>query len=291
MGSPSPSVLWTNNDTLQLIARLRTSIAGSDFNAAVFLAEGNEALTMIAKNATKIYRMYKQIRKGNLLAATAVLGVSNRGKRRFNQPGNWSDNLLELQYGWRPLLNDVFGGAEFLAHQLNTPLVKTYTVSKKIRYAKSTFTWPTTSPTISEASTWDGLAGRTIRARISEVNVAQLSGLLDPVSVAWELTPFSFVADWFIPIGGWLASRGLASSLTGTFVVSHLERKTAHDFIGKQGSGWTIGGNGYALELTTNTRTVSSTLDVPMPGFKPLGKAASWEHCLNAVSLLTSIKT
>lgn len=34
------------------------------------------------------------------------------------------------------------------------------------------------------------------------------------------------------------------------------------------------------------TRVVSSTLNVPLPTFKGLGQIASWQHCLNAVSLL-----
>jgi hypothetical protein len=288
--SPSPLVSWTDNDTIQLVSKLRTAIAGSDFNAAVFLAEGSEALTMIAQNATKIYEMYRAIRKGNFLQATAVLGVSNRGRRRFHQPGNWSDNLLELQYGWRPLLSDVYGGAEFLAHQLNSPLVKTYKVGKKIPRPRSTFTWETTSPSICGPESYDGFSGRSIIARISEVNVAQLSGLLNPEVVLWELVPFSFVADWFIPIGSWLSSRGLASSLTGTFVTSYLERKTVHGLVGR--SGWIISNaSAYTFERVFAGRTVSSSLDVPMPGFKPLGKVASWEHCLNAVALLTSMKT
>lgn len=29
-------------------------------------------------------------------------------------------------------------------------------------------------------------------------------GLTNPLDVAWEVLPFSFVVDWFIPIGNWL---------------------------------------------------------------------------------------
>jgi len=30
--------------------------------------------------------------------------------------------------------------------------------------------------------------------------------LTNPALVAWELVPFSFVADWFVPIGSWLTA-------------------------------------------------------------------------------------
>jgi hypothetical protein len=34
------------------------------------------------------------------------------------------------------------------------------------------------------------------------------------------------------------------------------------------------------------TRTVSTSLDVPLPSWKPLSQVASWKHCANAVALL-----
>jgi hypothetical protein len=45
----------------------------------------------------------------------------------------------------------------------------------------------------------------------------QQMGLTNPLEVAWELIPFSFVADWFISVGDWL--RGL-TALHGLRIVS-----------------------------------------------------------------------
>jgi len=123
------------------------------------------------------------------------------------------------------------------------------------------------------------------------VNVAQLSGLTDPASVLWELTPYSFVADWFIPIGNYLAARSLASALTGTFVTT----KTRRVFCAYEGLANTD--NGIVRTVYTTppkgncalinvTRTVSTSLNVPVPSFKTLDKVASWKHCANAVALL-----
>lgn len=36
--------------------------------------------------------------------------------------------------------------------------------------------------------------------------LAERSGLLNPASIAWEAVPFSFVIDWFLPIGPLIAS-------------------------------------------------------------------------------------
>jgi hypothetical protein len=32
------------------------------------------------------------------------------------------------------------------------------------------------------------------------------AGITNPLEVAWELVPFSFVADWFFPVGAYLGS-------------------------------------------------------------------------------------
>lgn len=38
----------------------------------------------------------------------------------------------------------------------------------------------------------------------SSLDMPARFGLVNPLEVAWELLPFSFVADWFLPIGGYL---------------------------------------------------------------------------------------
>lgn len=37
------------------------------------------------------------------------------------------------------------------------------------------------------------------------------------------------------------------------------------------------------------TRVVTTSLDPGLPTFKGLAKTASWEHCMNAVALLTGV--
>lgn len=106
-------------------------------------------------------------------------------------------------------------------------------------------------------------------------------------SVAWELTPWSFVVDWFIPIGDWLTARGHAQGLKGTFITSDKKTGVANTPTGD----FTL--NQYTwispcYRHIVFDRTISFVLGVPMPTLKPLAKAASWRHCANAVALLVS---
>lgn len=43
---------------------------------------------------------------------------------------------------------------------------------------------------------------------------AQSLGLLDPLTLAWELIPFSFVVDWFLPVGTYLSQLTALNGLT-----------------------------------------------------------------------------
>lgn len=280
---------WDSNDDLVLLSRLRAKVAGSGFNAGVFLGEGREALNMITDAATRIYWGYRAAKRGDFRSARRYLiDKTDRSRKTFLGNREVANNWLELQYGWLPLLNDAKEGAEFLAHQLFYPL-QTQARASYLKGHKVVMLNPGTVPIQSYSYT-----RKSIKATFQEKDIAQLSGLTDPLSVAWELIPYSFVIDWFIPISSYLSARGLASSMVnGTFVTS---TKTFAEFNGLKGNpnSWT--GNAEALspcELVSDrqvtfTRSVSTALSVPPPKPVGLGSVPSWKRAANAVSLLVS---
>lgn len=263
--------IWDSNDDLALLSQLRERVAGADFNAGVFLGEGHQALRMIGDSAFKLAKSLRCFRKGNFRGASAAL----TGRTTDPKTGKVASNWLELQYGWLPLLSDVHGGAEFLAHHLNTPLQVTV---RAVRSRKST--WNDSVPDDSWPDSQTVRSRKSIKAVLKEKDVAQLAGLTDPLAIAWELVPYSFVVDWFIPIGEWLSARSLSSALTGTFVTT---KKVTLESTGYSAFGAPLA----RTKRIDFSRSVSSTLEVPRPVFKPLAKVASWRHAANAVALLT----
>jgi hypothetical protein len=285
---------WTANDTLATVGKLRTAVAGSDFNAGVALGEGREALAMIANSAIRIRTALSMVRRLRFdLAAEALLTTPGPkyGRYHLNSWGGkgsskiMSAGWLELQYGWLPLVQDAKAGAEFLAKVLEFPLMQTYKVRRTKRMNLSIQDgWPQ-----KDIATL-GYTRYQILARLTEVDSIQLSGLSDPLSVAWELVPYSFVADWFIPIGSYLAARGLAQALTGTFV----ETKTTYTEASYSRNDYqtppymqtfTPGARTWSRTISME-RVVGTSLTVPVPSWKPLSSVASWQHCANAVALL-----
>jgi len=292
----SPTSLLNANDQIRLVNKLRDKVVGSDFNAAVVLGELHQSVDLIVNSATRISRYLAAMKKGKLSSAHMALfdrPAPGKGPQTFVPSAKQlASKHLELEYGWKPLLQDVVGGAEALAHALNTPVQKTYRVAVTARQAQKRLT---DIPKYCNAGGFQITAKgikehrRGLIARFREKpSIPKLLGLLDPEVVAWELVPFSFIADWFIPLGDWLTARGFAQGLDATFITSDKTVGKAYEPTGPK----------YFTKVPTDgealfsrvyfSRTVSSTLIVKPPVTKPLSKALSWGHMTNAVALLIS---
>lgn len=274
---------WTSNDDIALMGKLREMIAGSEFNAGVALAESKMALGMIANAATRIYAAWHHGKRGNWEAARQYL-VNGTPYQKI-RPKSAANNWLELQYGWLPLLKDVENGAQFLAHHYSVPPQMVVRVSRKARGTAGNTGMPYNSNGWGTSNIY---TRKTIKAIIKEKNVVALAGLTDPLSVAWELLPYSFVLDWFIPVGDFLSARSLSQAVSGTFVVSEKQFLEVETLLGG-GSNQRVftGTSQIGWKRVNVTRTVTTSLAVPLPSLKPLKKALSWRHTLNAVALVT----
>jgi len=293
-GLPLMTFNWSNNDVLALIGRLRQALLGSQFHAGKFLIESGEALNTIANVAERVTHSYLFAKRGNWKAAFNTIvdaqtarsrnGKAGKSARKstseFSVAQTAANNWLQWSYGLSPLLSDAKGAAEALAHYQSVPR-RQRTVVSLLGSAKVT----SSSPSVYE---WDAFAyiGAKLIAIHAETNLPALTGLTDWQSALWERTPWSFVADWFIPIGDYLEARGTAQAVSGTFILT--TRKHVH--IGGVRSihpDLSFGAGYYGLHLNIN-RDVMTELAVPTPQFKPLNEVmSSWKRAANAVSLLT----
>lgn len=301
VGVASPSSLLNANDQIKLVQKLKEKHQGSDFNMSVFLGEGHQTLKLLADSGIRVAKGLYHLRKGDLAGAARSLleGTGrkpifpyhgwNKGKGSFIDvnASSLAKNWLELQYGWLPLLEDAKGAAELLAHRLNVPLQQSYRVSVK-REVRETQGPLNIAPGINLTGNRVKKSRRSLIARISErPTIPKLLGLLDPAQVAWELLPFSFVADWFIPIGSWIEARGYAQGLTGVFITTDKD-----EVEGFAAPGWPAADyRGLKQHWIKLSRNVSTNLDVPLPAVKPLAQALSWKHCANAMALVTAFAT
>jgi hypothetical protein len=275
---------WNANEDIALLGKIRSKM-GAEFDLTVFLGEGKEALHTIADVATRVYRSLKQLKRGNVVSAVRILskGIRSSGSRRISKK-DASDRYLEWTYAVAPLLQDVDNAVQHLAYTLNRPLQQSVRVSRK---AEAVGTIPIGGPSQRASVSW--LVRKSIICRIDAINEAALVGLTDPAAVAWEVTPWSFVADWFIPVGNYLQALNLQRSLHGIFITSTLDVKKTFNFR----SDWPDGTEKLSVDfLRTDVRferTIGSSLARPdLPSVKPFGKSASFKHAMNATALLVS---
>jgi len=208
-----------------------------------------------------------------------VLPVEGRTKKKVSAAA-W----LELQYGWKPLVSDLQAGAEVLA-EATLPKRKRYFARKKASLNSGFCRLENGAPAYAYPRFSQIEVSKQIIAYIEEQNVPSMLHVLDWKTVAWELTPWSFVVDWAIPIGEYLSARGFAQQVKGTFVITQRQYLNCHDFSGTLGSS-TYRFKGSSVKSVHYARSVSTTLSVPMPKVKGFGQIPSWTRAANAVSLL-----
>jgi hypothetical protein len=197
------------------------------------LGEGRETLGMIASNASQIARALLAARQGNWGAIPGILGMNRRdvlnGKFLSNQ---W----LQYQYGWKPLFGSLHDSVEkFMSPANPTPQLL---ISKGFAGHESTVT---------KNSLFDNsVSTLSIKQQAKTVLIAEIArpglrkaaewGLVNPASVAWELVPFSFVVDWFVPVGNVLSAATDTAGLT--FKAGYSNTKTTNT--------WTYTGPSYS---------------------------------------------
>jgi hypothetical protein len=217
------------------------------------------------------------------------LGIA--GKRREPRGATVPQKWLELQYGWKPLLSDVYGAAKALE---NRPKGDWRVTAKATRSLKDQKVVTFAGQFMSRSSaSWS----KSVFARIDALpqNEAIISlaslGALNPLSVAWELVPFSFVADWFIPIGGFIDSLDAMLGYGESFYSSTLLTKAVVKSKGLSGivyGSWPVVNDFVGTKrMVLMVREVSTSVPLPvLPGFKD---PRSLGHMANGLALIASV--
>lgn len=217
---------------------------------------GNLDLSVGLAEAGKTYSM---IKKATTLAKY-VLGF---------HPKHWAKHWLEYKFGWYPLVMDIYGTAKEVAYR--APKLQRYkaraTVLDRITRTTKGVNITTVNATTFSQRTEIGLVYEPSSSTMT--NLSRFSSL-NPASIIWELTPFSFIFDYVCNVGG--ALRSLESSLVLTGGVSHgyltYTAKTRCDVSvtgnGRKAGGMIVSGTREGcLEDKSLSRSLFTTLPKP----------------------------
>lgn len=263
-------------------------LKGKKVDLAVAYGERKQTARLVGDTATSIARAVRSLRHGEIRNAMRDLGISS--KRREPRGSNWTNKWLELQYGWKPLLSDVYGAVDALSKRPSMDWNVTARSTKKASRS-NTVMW-------SNDQVGSGSAQQEVKVQVridaQPSNEAAISlastGVTNPAVLAWELLPYSFVVDWFLPVGGYLDSLDAAIGYDNVWVCTSILTRTSWEGKGQSGvfSGVKISGNWYEYKRSVKLGRSVST-GYPIPSFPSFKDPRSLGHMANALALLTNV--
>jgi hypothetical protein len=188
------------------LSKLLDEMKGEGANLANMLGERKQVANMVVNTIQRLAYTARDLKRGNLSSAVRRLfgdpktAKQLRGKDIANQ---W----LELQYGWKPLLGDIYSVINGLHHRELT-LPRTFRVTRSSETSgPSDASWSTNLRGVHMGGSrrTKSLCKFMIRA-FPNASIAEPAalGFTNPAGVLWEITPWSFVVDWFLPVGTYL---------------------------------------------------------------------------------------
>lgn len=217
-----PAALPPDSDSADNEARMRlykqANQAMRAFQSFVAVGELRETLRMIRNPAKKLF--------GGIHDYMQSVVRRTRRARKFRRPAIVSETWLEYTFGWAPLINDVRGATEGLNRRLEryagsytrvSGQGETVTHSFNPSHSQNqggilnTRNWGSNS--VSRFSIWYRGEVKSVCPNPMAAD-ARLFGATwsDVLPAAWELVPWSFVADYFTNVGDILDSWSIRDS-------------------------------------------------------------------------------
>lgn len=252
-------------------------------NYGAALGESRTTYRMIVQTMIQVLRAFRAVRKGQFRHAAGILGLR---KHKLPSSRKVAEHWLALQYGWRPLVNDIYDSCKLLQNGLTTAS-QLFDVRTSWSEAES--------KSVPHADFKSSVTDTTVRCggklwyRISDATTSYLSqlGLINPAEVAWELLPWSFVIDWFIPVGSFL--EAMSARVGITFHDGYYGCKTVNR-LRQFGCQKTLSGRTFkssnlvaGIDITAYVRQPMASL--PWPGLY-YKSPFSTNHVVNALALL-----
>lgn len=273
------------------LTKLYANVKGQVVNLAQALAERRETGRTIGDLAIRIARALSAAKKGNLKRASDLLFPKSSK--------SLANDVLMVQYGLKPLVADMVGAMK----ALSAPMKQEYFTVSGVSGTESD---PGSAITIYKSSS-DGyfkltesctleysvIVKWTVRLKLTSPGLESLKsvGALNVPNLAWELIPFSFVADWILPIGDYLNNQDAflgteTQWLTRSVIIK--QKKVFKRELTRGSAPYIVFASGFSSQTTEeifdfDRSLINSPISVPLPKIQ---NPFSGQHILNAAALI-----
>jgi hypothetical protein len=225
---------------------------------AVALAERRKSMAMITTRLSQMLRFVKRLKRGDVGGALQELSINGREPLIPYGPGGssprrpWNGNrtrkaahdvsglILELSFGWVPLVTDIFNAMEVLDSDVPIFPIRASAAAFYKEVVNDGFPgqWRRTCAVDQKVV---ARVGGGIRVTNPNLHLAARLGLVNPASVIWELAPWSFVFDYFVNVSEYLAQF---TEFAGIEFIMPYENYTGRSRVSQTytnfSGGWTI---------------------------------------------------
>ncbi len=214
---------WDSRKESDLLAKLLNKVKGHSLNIGVALAEVDKMAGTMASTIKNLAFGVVDLSKLRFAAFARRFGTSppSAKKVRRLQALDISGRFLEMRYAWQPAIEDAYQVAQAFEGISNGPRQQTFKKGGFIN-TEGDFTPGNYRKSVSSV-----LCRRIYTFQMyEELSVLRQVGLANPASILWERLPWSFVLDWFLPVGNYLELIGQIPYLHGKWLRTDSVRLT-----------------------------------------------------------------
>lgn len=207
----APAAMPTNVKN-RLATELMVKVGSRKASYGETLAESKKTVNHLAKTTVSLLTALQAARKGDWWAAAKALGIRIKEVKSGVAPAS---RWMEYQYGWMPLVNDIYDTTELLRKGFRE---KKHLMAN-VRVLRDTDHTDTMSAMEHKQRSFGNSTVSYVGKVYYQIDDSTLSrlaqmGLINPLEVAWAIAPFSFMVDWVLPLGPMLEALGARFGVT-----------------------------------------------------------------------------
>lgn len=194
---------------------------------AANLAERRQTIDAMVKRVTQLRKFTVAVKRFQFSKAARILGLDDvtfrkKVRPRLGRTKSLANNWIEYHFGWEPLVKDLGSAMDILQGGIPPPVIKGSAKAYRNSRIPRSGHW-SESGSITRTSNVRVHMGAKVFISNPNAHLASSMGLVNPISVAWELVPFSFIVDWFANVGQVLQSMTdfVGASITDAYTTTY----------------------------------------------------------------------